>query len=67
MVVKLLQTGATRERQERFMREAKIVAGLQVWCCMWWWLVSSNETADMLAQLLAQRVRLGVGVLVDVD
>jgi len=29
VVVKLLQTGATRERQDRFMREAKIVAGLQ--------------------------------------
>jgi serine/threonine protein kinase len=28
VVVKLLQTGATRERQERFLREAKIVAGL---------------------------------------
>ena len=29
VVVKLLQTGATRERQERFLREAKIVAGLE--------------------------------------
>jgi len=31
VVVKLLQMGATPERQERFLREAKIVAGLQVW------------------------------------
>jgi len=29
VVVKLLQSGATQERQERFLREAKIVAGLQ--------------------------------------
>ena len=29
VVVKLLQTGATAERRERFLREAKIVAGLQ--------------------------------------
>lgn len=29
VVVKLLQTGATRERQERFLRPAKIIVGLQ--------------------------------------